>query len=243
MSLHACSNINEPCSPASCRQPSSFWSDGFYLLGSSLMISLMLFVAQATYLRLTLMVATDQALYGILDYLSEFASFCFACLIGILCMIRLKPVRQSNGLVPTLSALGGTFVLAVVNNVPLADLIPAVKSMAILLLATGNVLSIYCLAVLGRSFSILPQARKLVTCGPYAVIRHPLYMCEALAATGLIILHLSWISVTVGLILGGLQLRRVFFEEAVLGAAFPDYAAYAAQTPRFLPRLFWTNSG
>jgi protein-S-isoprenylcysteine O-methyltransferase Ste14 len=34
------------------------------------------------------------------------------------------------------------------------------------------------------------------------------------------------------------QLRRMTNEEKVLGAAFPEYAAYAAETPRIIPGVF-----
>jgi protein-S-isoprenylcysteine O-methyltransferase Ste14 len=32
-------------------------------------------------------------------------------------------------------------------------------------------------------------------------------------------------------------MRRMHHEERVLGQAFPEYASYAARTPKFLPRL------
>jgi protein-S-isoprenylcysteine O-methyltransferase Ste14 len=38
-------------------------------------------------------------------------------------------------------------------------------------------------------------------------------------------------------VLWALQLRRARHEEGVLQAAFPEYASYAARTPRWLPTL------
>jgi protein-S-isoprenylcysteine O-methyltransferase Ste14 len=43
------------------------------------------------------------------------------------------------------------------------------------LIVVGHLLAVYALAWLGRSFSIMAEARRLVTDGPYAVVRHPLY--------------------------------------------------------------------
>ena len=51
----------------------------------------------------------------------------------------------------------------------------------------GTLASVYCLYYLGRSFSIMACARELVTHGPYGVIRHPLYVAEAITVLGIII--------------------------------------------------------
>ena len=37
---------------------------------------------------------------------------------------------------------------------------------------------------LGRSFSIVPQARTLVRTGPYKFVRNPLYLAEEVALLG-----------------------------------------------------------
>ncbi len=210
---------------------------GAHVIGSAIMVTLMGLVAQATYLRLAQMLS-HPAETNLLDYLAETGSFCFACLIGVLCVIRLKPSQQARGAIPVIAALGGSFLLTAVNLAPIADLSQGVKTIAVFLLAVGNVLSVYCLAYLGRAFSILPQARKLVTEGPYALVRHPLYVAEAIAALGLILLHFSAFSVITGLTLLAIQMQRVIYEERVLLNAFPDYAVYAARTPRFIPK-FW----
>lgn len=204
-----------------------------HMLGSVAMVALMTIIAHATYGRIVNLLSQPGA--GPLDYLAEAGSLCFACLIGFLCVIRLKPSRQATGFIPTIAALGGSFLLTLVNLEPLAALSSTEKSVAVTLLAVGNVLSVYCLAHLGRSFSILPQARKLVTSGPYGVVRHPLYMAEAIAALGVILLHFNVLAALTGVLLLGLQMRRVIYEEGVLRSAFPDYAVYAARVPRFVP--------
>jgi len=43
-------------------------------------------------------------------------------------------------------------------------------------------LAVYGLLYLSRSLSIIPEVRRLVTGGPYRVVRHPLYAAEILAA-------------------------------------------------------------
>lgn len=207
-----------------------------HALGSAIMVCLMVIITSASYHRLSLMAAhADQ--HAVLDYLAEAGSFCFAFLIAVLCVIRLKPRQQAKGLIPVIAALGGAFLLTVVNLAPMAPLAPGLKSVAVLLLATGNILSVYCLASLGRSFSILPQARKLVTDGPYGLVRHPLYIAEVIAAVGVIMLHFNALSAITGVLILATQMRRAMYEERVLSDAFPEYAAYAARVPRFIPGL------
>ena len=45
---------------------------------------------------------------------------------------------------------------------------------------------------LARSLSIMPEARKLVTTGLYARIRHPLYLAEDIALLGIALQFRSW---------------------------------------------------
>jgi protein-S-isoprenylcysteine O-methyltransferase Ste14 len=88
---------------------------------------------------------------------------------------------------------------------------------------------------LGRSFGVLPEARALVTGGPYRLVRHPVYLGEIGACTGLALAAPSPANTAalVGLIVA--QAVRMRLEEGALTAAFPQYAEYAASTPRLLP--------
>jgi len=51
----------------------------------------------------------------------------------------------------------------------------------------GCVSIVYAVLHLGKSFSIMPQARRLVIGGPYRFVRHPLYFAEELAVIGVLI--------------------------------------------------------
>ena len=87
-------------------------------------------------------------------------------------------------------------------------------------------------------FSILLQARCLVTHGPYAHIHHPLYLVETIAILGL---TLSYRQPWAGLIFLAsfvVQLVRINFEEDVLTRVFPEYAAYKCRTYRRIPGLY-----
>jgi protein-S-isoprenylcysteine O-methyltransferase Ste14 len=84
----------------------------------------------------------------------------------------------------------------------------------------------------------MAQARRLVTTGPYAIVRHPLYLCEEITVLGVALMHFSFVAVLMVAAQWMFQLRRMTNEEKVLGAAFPECVAYAARTPKIIPRLF-----
>ena len=173
-----------------------------------------------------------------LKLLSEMASLVFLVLVVSTTIIRLKPLRSAEGVEPRFTALAGTFATALIVLIPpTVALSPALKIMALCLTAVGFLLSAYVLYWLGRSFSIMAEARRLVTAGPYRFVRHPLYAVEEIAVIGTLMLNLSLPAVLLIAAQWALQLRRMHHEELVLGKAFPEYADYAARTPKVLPRF------
>ena len=171
-------------------------------------------------------------------YLAAHASaLAFMSLLVLTTLVRYRPVRSSDGIEPRLSALAGTFLGLALGLLLPADVPPAITLIAVSLSAVGGILSAYVLLSLGRSFSIMPQARKLVTTGPYAIVRHPLYCSEELMALGVMLLFFSPLAVLIAAVHWAFQLRRTANEEKVLRAEFPEYAAYAERTPRVIPRF------
>ena len=90
---------------------------------------------------------------------------------------------------------------------------------------------------LGRCFGILPEARGLVTRGPYRLVRHPVYLGELAASTGLALTSPSFRNAIALAALAAAQRVRMSFEERALATAFTDYLDYAARTPRLIPRV------
>lgn len=105
------------------------------------------------------------------------------------------------------------------------------------ILATiGLVYSVWGLAYLRRSFSIIPEARRLVTGGPYGLSRHPVYLGEIATAVGVNLATAGWLGALAVAYFIGAELLRMRWEEGVLARAFPDdYPAYAARVPRYFP--------
>lgn len=97
-------------------------------------------------------------------------------------------------------------------------------------------------AALGAQWSAQLQLRQehhLVTTGPYAHVRHPLYtaMLGIAAAFALVTAH--WVFVAFGLVsIVGLFSRVPREEQMMLDQFGSEYAAYVQRTGRFFPRLF-----
>lgn len=175
---------------------------------------------------------------GFLDLATRLASIAYIVLVVGLTIVRLKPIRNAEGFEPRLSALAGTFLSIALVMLPLADIGTGLRVTSLILIAAGWVLSACVLLWLGRAFSVMAQARRLVTTGPYTIVRHPLYLCEEIMVLGVALTHLSVAAVFIVAVQWMFQLRRMTNEEKVLGAAFPECAAYAARTPKIIPRLF-----
>jgi len=107
----------------------------------------------------------------------------------------------------------------------------------------GLAYSVWGLAYLRRSFSIIPEARRLVTGGPYGLSRHPVYLGEVATAIGVNLATTGWPGAIAIAYFIGAELLRMRWEEGVLSTAFPaDYPAYAARVPRYFPNPFRAGS-
>jgi protein-S-isoprenylcysteine O-methyltransferase Ste14 len=89
---------------------------------------------------------------------------------------------------------------------------------------------------LGRCFGLLPEARGLVTRGPYRLVRHPVYLGEFTAVGGLLLASPTARNLTLAVAFAAAQAVRMRMEEAALTDEFPEYASYSADTPRLVPR-------
>jgi protein-S-isoprenylcysteine O-methyltransferase Ste14 len=88
---------------------------------------------------------------------------------------------------------------------------------------------------LGTCFGVLPEARGLVSRGPYRLVRHPVYLGELGVCAGLLMGAATTRNLVAAAVVLGGQLVRMRLEERALEQEFPEYAAYAARTPRLIP--------
>ncbi len=85
---------------------------------------------------------------------------------------------------------------------------------------------------------MIPQARSLVTSGPYRLVRHPLYAGELVAALGLVLSGFTAVALAAWMVLCGLQAYRAVREEELLVESMPEYAGYRLGTARLVPGVF-----
>ena len=182
-----------------------------------------------------LMQSGSAALLNWIRFFSLSAAMAFNLLLIYLLVVRDKPVRRLAGLLPRLCALIGTFLGVGMLQLPVAHLDLCAQIVSAVLVGVGSAGSCMVLWRLGKSFSIMPEARTLVTSGPYAYARHPLYAVEMITILGTVVQFVQPWAGIIGFAVLSLLVVRTMFEERVLAEAYPEYATYRAKTARFIP--------
>jgi protein-S-isoprenylcysteine O-methyltransferase Ste14 len=174
----------------------------------------------------------------VLSAIARVTTLIFFAVLVVMFAVRHVPQKTAPGLYPRCAAVVGTFLSVGIVLLPLQELSSVLYLASLLLIVSGTILAICAGLVLGRSISILPEARRLVTSGPYALVRHPLYLGEAVATAGVALQYLSpWALLLLGLQFA-FQLQRMKNEERVLSQIFPEYRDYMARTARLVPGLY-----
>jgi protein-S-isoprenylcysteine O-methyltransferase Ste14 len=169
---------------------------------------------------------------------NEAATLIFFGLQVALCLVRRLPVGKSDGLWPRLVALLGANFNVALLLLPRTALNESWTLISAGLTIGGILMSVAMLAYLGRSFSIFPEARGLVTGGPYRYIRHPLYLAEMVSSVGIMLQYRQPWAALIALVTIALQIRRMGYEEGVLRRSFPGYDGYAGRSARLIPGLY-----
>jgi protein-S-isoprenylcysteine O-methyltransferase Ste14 len=140
---------------------------------------------------------------------------------------------------------GGAFVFLLPPLGPLDDrFIPALVEVGAagwMLTVLGMLFAIWARVTLGRNWSakvVIRQGQQLVTTGPYALARHPIYtgLLAAIAGTALYdgrwraLLGLAFFSI-------GFWLKARSEEDLLKGEFGEEHRAYRARTPMLMPRL------
>ena len=90
------------------------------------------------------------------------------------------------------------------------------------------------------NFGIFPEPRqnaRLVTTGPYALVRHPMYLAVLLFAAGFALGWRGLAHAAAFALLAVVLHVKASREERLLARKFPEYRDYAARTARIVPGL------
>lgn len=165
---------------------------------------------------------------------------------------RVGSAEWTAGIGFTVALLVGAMapVLALLDVVePIAALDTTAVHVVGLLLAVGGIgLTFYAQVAMGASWRIgvdPAERTQLVTSGPFALVRNPIFAAMLPTALGLTLLVPSWVALAglVGLVMA-LELQvRVVEEPYLLKVHGATYSTYATRVGRFVPGIGRLPSG
>jgi protein-S-isoprenylcysteine O-methyltransferase Ste14 len=160
-------------------------------------------------------------------------SLLFEAAVAVSFLIRDQPRATNRSLRARASAYGGSFLVIVFTQLAgiyqpewFTPRITPLVGPAMLLWLGGSLWTAYSVWHLRHAFSIEPAARRLVSSGPYAFARHPVYTGYVAQYLGMVI---TFPTIPFALVLLAWSLLiwdRMRQEETILAMAFPEYSAY-----------------
>jgi protein-S-isoprenylcysteine O-methyltransferase Ste14 len=170
-----------------------------------------------------------------------FAAFCLIPVV--LFVVRPRPQAADGRVLPRVVAFAGTSILLLVGTfLPEGPALVSVPSWVgaacslVLVVATAG--AVWGLLTLRLSFGIFPTARRLVTTGPYRLVRHPLYLCEIVSGWAMVVSEGHLVPLLLVAVFCALQVARLRYEEGLLSRVFPAWSEWAAGRARLIPGVW-----
>ncbi|OLC00624.1 MAG: hypothetical protein AUI15_07125 [Actinobacteria bacterium 13_2_20CM_2_66_6] len=175
----------------------------------------------------------------LLFLLQQVLALAYFTMLVVLYAVRLPQRGTDHRRTVIFIAFSGTFAAISASFLPGGARREGLVLVADVLATAGLAYSVWGLAYLRRSFSIIPEARRLVTGGPYSLSRHPVYLGEIATAIGVNLATAGWLSALAIVYFVACELLRIRWEERILALTFPnEYPEYARSVPRYLPKPF-----
>ena len=157
----------------------------------------------------------------------------FELFVALSFLAREQPKAVRATMRARFSAYGGSFlVLVFLQGAQLYQpewFAPAANTsmlVGITLWIAGSIWTTYSVWHLRHAFSIEPQARRLVTGGPYGFARHPVYAGYFVQYAGMWLVFPTLPFALVLFAWALLMADRMQLEEGILAEAFPEYSDY-----------------
>jgi protein-S-isoprenylcysteine O-methyltransferase Ste14 len=186
----------------------------------------------------TNVILPQSGLLPVIDVLSKLAVLVFAAVLIFMLVARRPAAAKTQGIFPRVAAFFGAYLGVGILTLPRHSLNWEFNTLSTALILGGMAFALWGLLTLGRSISIMAEARRLVVGGPYAYVRHPLYLGEQMAMIGVALQYISPIAVSLVVLQFVFQLYRMGFEEEILSENFPEYADYMQRTSRLIPGVY-----
>jgi protein-S-isoprenylcysteine O-methyltransferase Ste14 len=171
-----------------------------------------------------------------------YAAFVFAGAITL--ATNSGPDARDGRRVVIAISLIASFLMVAANMAPGGPTLwsgsPRVAEVGVAITVVGAALALAAFVSLGRSFSVIPEARELTTRGVYRFVRHPMYLAEILMIAGVLFGQAELTTLIGTLIVIGLQVHRVNLEERLLRGAVPSsFVEFTDRTSYRLVPFIW----
>jgi protein-S-isoprenylcysteine O-methyltransferase Ste14 len=152
-------------------------------------------------------------------------------------LLRKDPIALDNNLWHQAVALIAFFPgLAFMGREPTGG--PVAQQFSAAVLLSSNILGIFSLLHLGKSFGILIACREVRSNGVYSWVRHPMYTSDMLLRVGYVVSHFSPFTLTLMVLSSACYIYRALLEERFL-IRQPEYRTYMESVRyRFIPGVF-----
>ena len=161
-----------------------------------------------------------------------------AALMGVLSLIRVPP---KAALITFDSILATTLMMVtplLMKAAPHLVTNRIVTAIAIVVEFVGMIISEGARIYLGRRFGLLPANRGVVSTGPFAIVRHPIYLGWFVLSVGFVMAYPTPRNLALLLITLPCMIWRIALEERLLGQD-PAYRTYLESTRyRVIPWIY-----
>jgi protein-S-isoprenylcysteine O-methyltransferase Ste14 len=176
--------------------------------------------------------------YFLTVLLAQVTTLLFIFTAIVLALVRRRPHAKASGLKPRFLAIFGTGMIFTLLLFPRQEMTSFLSTISLSMILTGKILAVFSLLSLGKSFSVMAEARQLITRGPYTFIRHPLYLAEEISIIGIFLQYRTWLTGLIVMVHFTIQLGRIHYEEMILSQSIPEYHSYRSRTAKLLPHIF-----
>lgn len=120
--------------------------------------------------------------------------------------------------------------------------VPVVRMIEFAVAMLGMLVAIWARVTIGRNWGVpmsLRENHELVTSGPYAWVRHPIYTGIWFALLGTTLFYQLNMGIVIWVLLGAYYLFAAFREERTMLKQFPQqYSQYQTRTKMLIPFVF-----